>query len=51
MGKIYTPDEYKELVEKVAQGNATPEEIKDAESLILKATEEIDSILINNENK
>lgn len=49
MTKKYSTDEYKELVEKVAQGNATPEEIKDAESLIYNAVEEINSILVNNE--
>jgi len=47
--KTYTADEYKELVEKIAHGEATQDEIKAVELMVSKGVEEIDSILKENE--
>ena len=46
--KKYSAEEYKELVEKIVQGKATPEEVESVKSLVFKAVGEIDSILKNN---
>ena len=49
MQKKYSEDEYKELIEKTAQGKATKEEMESVESLVSNAVAEIDTILKNNE--
>ena len=46
--KIYSAEEYKELVEKITQGKATKDEIESVKSLVFGAVKEIDSILKDN---
>ncbi len=46
----YTPEEYKEIIEKVKKGTATESEIKDIEELVRNATIEINNILEEDKN-